>query len=300
MKIALPKDLIPLVALAVGIVCFRWLSALAWLIPYTISGMLFLTFLRVMPSDLRLRRAHFVLLLIQIVLTLGAYCFAPHGVLRECIVLLLLTPTATAAPAIVQLLSGDTGFTTSYTLLSHTMVILIAPMLLQSLSPGINIQINFVEQAGQIFMSIAPLIVPPILSAWTLARVLPRSAELLRSNRQMPFFIWLTSLILLMAHTTKIMTEQADMWSWIDVGRYIAISFGVCSVLFGIGSYLPFVLNQERHALRQSMGQKNTTLALWLATLFLSPLTSIAVASYIIWQNLIITYLMTHSRRASA
>ena len=39
-----------------------------------------------------------------------------------------------------------------------------------------------------------------------------------------------------------------------------------------------------------AVGQKNTVLAIWLALTYLSPITSIGPASYIIWQNSINSY----------
>ena len=37
----------------------------------------------------------------------------------------------------------------------------------------------------------------------------------------------------------------------------------------------------------QSLGQKNTLLAVWLALAYLNPIASIAPASYVAWQNII-------------
>ena len=37
----------------------------------------------------------------------------------------------------------------------------------------------------------------------------------------------------------------------------------------------------------QSLGQKNTVLAVWMSQAFLDPLSSIAPTAYIIWQNFV-------------
>ncbi len=37
----------------------------------------------------------------------------------------------------------------------------------------------------------------------------------------------------------------------------------------------------------QGLGQKNTILAIWMAQTYLNPLSSIAPASYVLWQNMI-------------
>ena len=51
----------------------------------------------------------------------------------------------------------------------------------------------------------------------------------------------------------------------------------------------------------QGLGQKNTVLAIWMALTYLSPITSIGPASYIIWQNSINSYqLYLKEKRAAA
>jgi BASS family bile acid:Na+ symporter len=35
----------------------------------------------------------------------------------------------------------------------------------------------------------------------------------------------------------------------------------------------------------QSLGQKNTVLAIWIATTYLNPIVSVAPAAYILWHN---------------
>jgi hypothetical protein len=40
----------------------------------------------------------------------------------------------------------------------------------------------------------------------------------------------------------------------------------------------------------QSLGQKNTVLAVWMAQSFLDPISSIAPTAYIVWQNFVNSY----------
>ena len=40
----------------------------------------------------------------------------------------------------------------------------------------------------------------------------------------------------------------------------------------------------------QSLGQKNTVLAVWMAQSFLDPIASIAPTAYIVWQNFVNSY----------
>jgi BASS family bile acid:Na+ symporter len=39
------------------------------------------------------------------------------------------------------------------------------------------------------------------------------------------------------------------------------------------------------------MGQKNTTLVIWIATLYAGPVVALAPTCYVVWQNLVLSYL---------
>lgn len=290
------KDLIPLLVLLAGIVLSRWLAPLAPLIPYTISGMLFLTFLRVRPRDLRLQASHGVLLLIQLVLAGVAYfCALPLGTLAaQSALLLFLTPAATAAPTIVMLLGGQAGYTTTYVLLSHTMIMFVAPAVLPLVGDA-GADVPFITQASKIFWSITPLIVPAIAFAWGLLWLRRPIAERISRLKGLPFFIWLLSLLLLMAHTAEFMCQHSG-WTWQEIALLAGISLIACLAQYFLGHTLASRLGAEQHAIRHALGQKNTTLSLWLASLFLLPLSPVAIACYIIWQNIILTYLLARFR----
>jgi len=38
------------------------------------------------------------------------------------------------------------------------------------------------------------------------------------------------------------------------------------------------------------LGQKNTILAIWMAQMYLNPISSIAPGAYVLWQNIINSY----------
>lgn len=50
---------------------------------------------------------------------------------------------------------------------------------------------------------------------------------------------------------------------------------------------------------RQSLGQKNSTVAIWLAQNYLNPSPSIVMAAYSIWQNLLNTYQIHQAAKRS-
>ena len=55
---------------------------------------------------------------------------------------------------------------------------------------------------------------------------------------------------------------------------------------FGVGRLIGRRYN-DAVAGGQSLGQKNTILAVWLSQAFLDPVSSVAPTAYIVWQNLV-------------
>lgn len=254
--------------------------------------MLFLTFSGVPATKLRLRKAHFSLLGIELLLLVLGLIYCIYSPLIGIgVVLLFMTPTATAAPSIVSLLGGDVGFVASSMLLAHGSIVILAPLLLPIISPS-GATLPFVTQATEIFSSLTFLVLLPIGLAWGVRALRPALSERIAQQRQLPYFIWLSSLVLLMAHTQQLLLTDPHSWNWRDMSSCLAVGLVVCLLEFSLGHSLARPLGIERHAARQSLGQKNTTLALWLATFFLPPLIATVVAGYILWQNLFITLLM--------
>ncbi len=60
----------------------------------------------------------------------------------------------------------------------------------------------------------------------------------------------------------------------------------VCGLQFYVGRRIGARFG-DRISGAQGLGQKNTVLAIWLALTFLNPISSVAPAAYIAWQNTI-------------
>ncbi len=284
------KNLLPILFMLLGAVMYPISNSLRALIPWVIGIMLFLTDLKVKPRDMKLLPQHFVFLAVQLALMSVAYAltYAFNQDYAEAILLCLLMPSATAGPAIVRLLSGDSGFTASYVLLTHFALILIAPFLFPLIHQSSE-QIAFLSLTASIFMTIAPLIIVPMFSAWSLLYLKPKLSEKLAQNKQIPYFFWLFSVWLLMGKTTVFLLDSPSLntQTFIIVGCLSALA---CALQFVFGQKLSLRLGIEPNAGRHAMGQKNTSLAIWLATLYLSPASALAAAAYILWQNFVITY----------
>lgn len=67
------KGFVPLMVLVLGYFLSEILDPLTPVIPYIITAMLFMTFLKVKPSDIKWRWSHLALLALQIALAIGVY-----------------------------------------------------------------------------------------------------------------------------------------------------------------------------------------------------------------------------------
>ena len=86
--------------------------------------------------------------------------------------------------------------------------------------------------------------------------------------------------------TAFIIDTDADIVVEIELA---VVALALCLVQFRLGHMLGNALG-DVVAGGQSVGQKNTILAIWMSLNFLNPIASIAPTAYIVWQNLVNSY----------
>lgn len=293
------KSFLPLLLLFVGWLLSKPLLPLTPAIPYIVTAMLFMTFLKVHPEHIKLRASHWWLLALQLGLGALSYLLINlwHHEAAAAVMLCFLTPAATAGPAIVQLLKGDTGYNTTYVLLSHLSFILLVPLVFPMIG-GIDRGRGLWLEMWDMFYEVAHLILPAIAAAWLLVWLRPKWAEKIGSYTQVNYTFWLFSLVLLIAHTTEKLSGQTG-FEVFDLYLIAFLGLATCLMQYFLGHRLAPYLGGEQHALRHSLGQKNTNLSIWIAPLFLPAIVGMGITSYIIWQNIIISLLMSYYRKGA-
>ena len=321
-------------AMLVGVVGFPVFRHLTWMLPPLIFLMLFFTFCKINPLDLRLRTWHCVVLLTQLALGIGIYygllaigneVIDQFGdmvigandiaIISQGLMLCILMPTATAAPIIAGKLGGSIQNLTSFTLLSNIATAIIVPLFFPVVNPSAGIE--FTTAFWMILKKISPLLLGPFLAAWLLRigynfyqrkKGSDKTFTLSKKWATMPFYVWVMTLIVLMADLTYTLIHQE--YSYWTIGILCVGSIATCLLQFGLGrwiglrfpattkgeDYRDVLINPEaanysmeqvsRITAGQAFGQKNTTLAIWMAQTYLVPVASMAPAAYIIWQNL--------------
>ena len=302
-------------SMLIGALLYPWLLPLKPLLPWLIFFMLFFTFCKVNPLDLRLHKWHWIVLASQLFFSFITYTgilyLTSDAVLAQGLLMCFIMPTATAAPIIAGKMGGSIQNLTTFTLLSNFATAIIVPATFPLINPAADM--TFWPAFLLILSRIAPLLLGPFFGAWIL-RLLYKARtkqEFVLSKRLavIPFYLWVASIIVLSSVVTKtvVTNYQTQITNMLIL---LGLSFVACLLQFGLGKligyYMPApskgrdyqdVLINPAAAPKtmagvssitagQAFGQKNTSLGVWMAQTFLDPLSALGAAAYIIWQNL--------------
>lgn len=275
-------------AMVVGAVLCRPLAeleaaSLNMLTPMLIASMLFLTFCRIDLRQMRLKWIHLWMLVVQIVGGVAVF-LALRPLLGEVVaqgaMMCVLAPIAMASVVIAGMLGANVAPMVSYSLVCNLVTAIVVPPILHLFGNG---TCSFVE----IISRVAPTLIAPFVVAQLLRLVLPRAAEWFARHSSYSFYLWLFSLVLVMGRTTAfIIDTEADSFVEIELALVALI---LCIAQFRLGRYMG-ERSGDRVAGAQSVGQKNTILAIWMSLNFLDPISSVAPTAYIVWQNLVNSY----------
>ncbi|MBR2429269.1 MAG: transporter [Alistipes sp.] len=275
-------------AMVVGALLCRPLATLEaashhMLTPILIASMLFLTFCRIEIRDMRVGWVHLWMLAIQFVGSIAVY-YLLYPLLGETVaqggMICVMAPIAMAAVVIGGMLGANVATMVTYSLICNLVTALIAPPLFHAFGNG---TCTFVE----IISRVAPTLIAPFVLAQLCRYTWRRGAEWFASHSSLSFYLWLFSLVLVLGRTTCFIIDT-DAEPMVEVELAI-VALMLCLMQFYAGRRL------GRHfgdvvACGQSVGQKNTILAVWMSLNFLDPVASVAPTAYIVWQNFVNSY----------
>ena len=299
----------------IGALGYKLFLPLKPTLPWWIFFMLFFTFCKVNPLDLRLHKWHWVLLITQMLFSFATYALVLHftsdPILAQGLLMCFIMPTATAAPIIAGKMGGSIQNLTTFTLLSNFATAIIVPATFPLIYPAADM--TFWPAFLLILSRIAPLLLGPFFAAWALRLIYKwrtkKEFVLPVKIAVVPFYLWVCSIVVLTSVVTEttITNFQAQLSNILIL---LVCSFFICLLQFGLGKligyYLPapskgtdyqdVLINPAAAPTTmagvssitagQAFGQKNTSLGVWMANTFLDPLSSLGAAAYIIWQNL--------------
>ena len=267
----------------VGALGYKVMGYLSFITPYLIFTMLLLTFSKISLRDLRPRLSHLYLLCIEIIGAIAIYyLLAPFdSIVAQGMMICIICPTATAAAVVTGKLGGNVANITTYTLLCNIAVAFVIPALFPIIAPSANhtsFGAAFMHIMGRIF----PLLICPFLLAQLIRWLLPKINAKLTSISGLAFYMWAIALTIAMGMTVRSLIEEPT-----DTHTLILLSIGsliACLFQFFTGKAIGKA-SDDTIACGQSLGQKNTILAIWICTAYLNPVTALAPGLYVIWQN---------------
>ena len=259
--------------------------------PMLLFVMLFLSFCRIEPRDLRPRKWHVWLLLIQsagFMLAAAAMVYLPDfhwKVLIEGAMLCLICPTATAAAVVTGKLGGDISGLTAYTIIINLAAAILVPVFVPFVHP--SEEMSFFTAFSMILAKVFPLLIAPCLLAFLVRYLLPGLHSWLLRFPDLAFYLWGISLMLAIAMTTRSIVHSTVPAIY-QAGLAI-VSLACCAMQFWAGKKIGRKYGASITA-GQALGQKNTVFAIWMGYTFMTPVSSIAGGFYCIWHNIFNSY----------
>ena len=263
--------------------------------PILLFLMLFISFSRIEPRQLRLQRWHPWDLLVQILSFLilsgmviwaihstgpAASWILKHRILFESAMLCMICPTATACAVVTGKLGGDMAQVVMYTILINLAVSVVVPLTVPLLYPQADI--TFVAAFSRILAKEFPLLILPCLSAWAVRYLMPRFHNWVASKMNLSFYLWSVSLTLAILMSTRaIIHSNCSIWTLIGIAL---TSMTCCIFQFWVGRRIG-ARSGNRIEASQACGQKNTVFGIWMGYTFWNPLASVAGGFYTIWHN---------------
>ncbi len=271
-----------------GLLFHSYISLVSCIVPYLIGLMLFFTYSSIQVNKMHIHRFDMWLILFQLLASISVYLIIrPFSLtMAEGALVTILTPTATSAVVIAVLLGGNLTTMGVYTLLSNLVVAVIAPLYFSLI--GTTMQIPFFESFGLITTKIAPLLLLPFMFAILIKKFFPIVNKSILKLQFISFYLWAMALTIVIANIIHFIINQKQ----IDI-PFMAIAIGIASVLciiqFALGKFIGKRYGDKVSG-GQSLGQKNTVLAIWMAQTFFNPFSSLIPAIYVVLQNVYNSY----------
>lgn len=264
------------------------------LMPFLIGIMMFLTFVTKIPPQthgytFKIEIRAFIVSLILIGLLWAAV--TAFGLPREVLLggaIIALCPPANAAPAMAKMLGGSASLALKIFLSGNLIACFSIPLIFGYLTGA---EASLSEIAWKIFNSIQPIISIPLAFALGLRAFYPELADKAAKFQKYTMAVWTFSVFIILSKASYDIRAMgfSDLWNSGKLPWMAGISLALCLLLFWLGWFCE--RNRRPIEGSQSMGQKNTTLVIWISTLYAGPVVALAPTCYVVWQNLVLSWM---------
>lgn len=268
-------------------------------LPFMIGLMMFLSFVGKVPPQqhgytFKIEVKAFLASLVMLAVLWGVVEFfqLPREVLLGGAII-CLCPPANAAPAMAKVLGGNPVLALKIFLSGNVIACFSIPLIYGYLTGA---DASFTEVAMKIFNSIQPIISIPLAIALGLRAFYPELADKAVRFQKYTLLVWTISVFLILAKASYDIREMgfAELWNSGKLSMLALVALILCIVQFTVGWF-----SDKKHPIEssQSMGQKNTTLVIWISSLYAGPVAAIAPTCYVIWQNLVLSWMCGRKKK---
>ena len=273
------------IAIVLGLLLHKWCAIFSFLVPFIIFAILLLTFTAVDLRKLRFSMLDLWLMLFQIVVSTGGYTLITllggSHIVAEGLLIGVLCPVASSVAVIACLLGANRETVTTYTIVGNLMVALVAPVVFSLV--GDHPELDIVDSMLLMFSKIGSTLALPFFLAVLLQLLLPKANALLARYNALGFYLWAIALLFTLGQTIDYIFLNGD-GNWSSIIWLGGLSLLFCVVQFATGRWLGKKYGDVIGG-GQLLGQKNTAFGIWMANTFLSPLSSVFLAFYSVFQN---------------
>lgn len=273
-------------ALVLGLLLHNVCASLSFLVPFLIFTILFLTFTAVDIKKLRIEKIHVWLMVYQLVasalLFMAVTWGGGHKIVAEGLMMASLTPVAASSTVVACMLGANRQTMTGYSIIGNLFIALVAPLFFTLIGdhPEHSLGMSYLLMMSKIGSTLAL----PFFLALAMQRVWPKANATVARYSGMSYYVWALALLLTIGQTIHyIFNHGAGHWhiiAWLG-----ALSLASCALQFWLGRKLGHRYGDPISG-AQLMGQKNSAMGIWMCSTFLSPLSSVFMAFYSVYQNL--------------
>lgn len=196
-----------------------------------------------------------------------------------------IAPCASAAPTVTNKLGGNLHQMTFYVIVSSLLSAIMIPLIFPLVEP--HADQSFFAAFLSIMKRLSLVLVLPLILGWFIRHYMKWLYTWVKRHSNLPFYTWAFNLSITSGITLRNIFHSNTSANVLFI---VALSsFLLCLLLFTLGWAQGKRLNHSIEA-GQAQGQKNTALAIWIASAYLHPVAALGMGFYVLWQNMVNSY----------
>lgn len=285
------------VAIVLGLLLHRWCAMFSFLVPFIIFCILLLTFTAVDLRRLRMTLIDLWLILFQVVVSISCYLiitlFGGSHIVAEGVLIGVLCPVASSVAVVACMLGANRETVTTYTIVGNLMVAVVAPVVFSLI--GDHPERGLIDGFLLMLSKIGSTLALPFFLAVLMQFMLPRVNNFIAQYKGLGFYLWSLALLFTLGQTIDYIFLNGE-GNWGSIAWLGALSLAFCVIQFGFGRWLGKRYGDVVGG-GQLLGQKNSAFGIWMANTFLTPLSSVFLAFYSIFQNVWNAWQLAHIKK---